>query len=126
MFNPNFVKNLQQALGDNLWLAKSTNYNYRTHLLCQAECLLGTNKAYQYSLVKTSCKKWPKNESDLDYDKYDLLIFKYDANQETLVQQKEGAPMEEEEGTLMKEEGEPKTPLQSTYEEGKELESTNK
>jgi hypothetical protein len=34
--------------------------------------------------------------------------------------------MEEEEGTLMKEEGEPKTPLQSTYEEGKELESTNK
>jgi len=84
------------------------------------------NKAYQYSLVKTSHKKWPENESDLDDDKYDLLIFKYDANQETLVQQKEGAPMEEEEGTLVEKEGEPKTPLQSTYEEGKDLESIDK
>jgi hypothetical protein len=34
MFNPTFVNNLQQALGDNLWLIKSTNYNYKTHLSC--------------------------------------------------------------------------------------------
>lgn len=39
----------------------------------------------QYSLVKVACKKWPKNESDLDDDGYKLLILKYDANQETLV-----------------------------------------
>jgi hypothetical protein len=43
-----------------------------------------------------------------------------------LVQQKEGALVEEEEGTLVEEEGEPKTPLQSAYEEGKDLESTDK
>jgi hypothetical protein len=35
MFDSNFVNNLQQALGDNLWPTKPTNRNYMTHLLCQ-------------------------------------------------------------------------------------------
>jgi hypothetical protein len=51
---------------------------------------LGTNKAYQYSLVETLTKKWPKNESDPKDDKYKLLILKYDANKDTLVEQTEG------------------------------------
>ncbi len=32
------------------------------------------NRVDQYSLVKASHKKWPENESDLDDDKYKLLI----------------------------------------------------
>jgi hypothetical protein len=32
MFDPNFMNNLQQALGDNPWLAKSTNHNYKTRI----------------------------------------------------------------------------------------------
>jgi hypothetical protein len=39
----------------------------------------------QYSLVKAACNKWPKNESDLNGDKYELSILKYNANQEALV-----------------------------------------
>ncbi len=33
MFDPDFMNNLQQALGDNPWLAKSTNHNYKTHIM---------------------------------------------------------------------------------------------
>ncbi len=36
------------------------------------------NKLYQYSLVETSNKKRPENESDLKDDKNELLILKYD------------------------------------------------
>jgi hypothetical protein len=39
-----------------------------------------------------SNKKWPKNESDLEDDEYELPILKYDANQDALVEQKEGTP----------------------------------
>jgi hypothetical protein len=35
MFDSDFMNNLQQALGDNLWPTKLTNRNYMTHLLCQ-------------------------------------------------------------------------------------------
>jgi len=73
MFNVNFVNNLRQVPRDNSWLTEPTNHNYKTNLLCQVEYLLGTNKAYQYSLVETSTKKWPKNESDPE-DEYKLLI----------------------------------------------------
>jgi hypothetical protein len=38
----------------------------------------------QYSLVETTHKKWQKNESDLD--EYELLILKYNANQEALIE----------------------------------------
>jgi len=65
---------------------------------------LGTNRVDQYSLVEVTCKKWLENESDLDDDEYELPILKYNANQEALVEQKEGALLEEEEGK-------PKTPL---------------
>jgi hypothetical protein len=51
---------------------------------------LGTNKPNQYSLVETSNKKWPKNESDLKNDTYELPILEYDANQDALVGHKEG------------------------------------
>jgi hypothetical protein len=42
-------------------------------------------------LVEAACKKWLKNENDLGDDKYELPIKKYDANQEALIEQKEGA-----------------------------------
>jgi hypothetical protein len=58
MFNSDFVNNLRQALGDNPWLAKPTNQNYRTCLLRQEEYLLATNKLEQYSLVDVSNNKW--------------------------------------------------------------------
>jgi hypothetical protein len=89
MFNSDFVNNLQQAPENNLWPIKST---YRTHSVCQVGYLLGMNKTYQYSLVETSNKKWPKNESDPQDNKYELPILIYDANQDALVQQKEGKP----------------------------------
>jgi len=46
MFDVDFVNNLQQVPRNNLWLAKPTNHNYKTFLLCQVEYLLGTNKTY--------------------------------------------------------------------------------
>jgi hypothetical protein len=46
---------------------------------------VGTNIADQYSLIETSHKKWPKNEIDPNDDEYELLILKYDANQDKLV-----------------------------------------
>jgi hypothetical protein len=64
MFDSDFVNNLQQALGNNLWLVELTNYNYRTHLLHQVEYLLGMNKSYQYSMVETLNKRWLENEND--------------------------------------------------------------
>jgi hypothetical protein len=33
MFDLNFMNNLWQTPRDNLWLAKPTNHNYKTHLL---------------------------------------------------------------------------------------------
>ncbi len=49
-------------------------------------------------MVEPSHKKWLENEND---DEYELPILKYDANQDALVEEKEGTLMEEEE---------PKTP----------------
>ncbi len=46
MFDADFVNNLRQVLRDNLWLVEPTNHNYKTHLLCQVEYILGTNKTY--------------------------------------------------------------------------------
>jgi hypothetical protein len=68
-----------------------------THLLCQIEYLLGMNKEKQYSLVEVSCNKWLEKESDLDDDKNELPILKYDANEDALVEYKEETPMDEEE-----------------------------
>ncbi len=62
-----------------------------------------------------SNKKWPKNESDLEDNEYELPILKYDVNQDALVEQKEK--------TLEQEEEEPRTPSQSTFEEGEDLKS---
>jgi hypothetical protein len=47
IFDSVFVNNLRQAPRNNLWLAESTNRNYKTHLLHRAEFLLGKNKTYQ-------------------------------------------------------------------------------
>jgi len=69
-----------------------TNRNYKIHLLRRAKILLGKNKAYQYSLVEMSNKKWPRNESDPKDNECELPIFKYD----TLVEQKERTPEQEE------------------------------
>ncbi len=80
MFEPNFVNNLWQAIGENMWPTKPTNRNYMTRLLCQVDYLLGMNKEKQYSLIEVSRKKWLENESDLDDKKYELLILKYDVN----------------------------------------------
>jgi hypothetical protein len=44
------------------------------------------SRADQYSLVKIPHKKWLENESDLDDDKYEFPISRYDANQESLVE----------------------------------------
>ncbi len=73
------------------------------------------NKVDQYSLIKVSNKKWLENENDLEDDEYELPILKYDANQDTLVEQKEE--------TLEQEEEELRTPSQLAYEEGKDLKS---
>jgi len=71
------------------------------------------NKMNQYSLVELSCKKWPKNENDKNDDACEVPIFKYDANQDALVEKKKGTPLEEE----------LKTPSQLTYEERKDIEN---
>jgi hypothetical protein len=57
IFDSNFVNNLRQTPRKNLWLAELSNCNDRTRLLCRVEFLLGTNKTYQYSLVKLLNKK---------------------------------------------------------------------
>ncbi len=80
MFDLDFVNSLWQAPRDNLWLGEPINQNYKTHLLHQAEYLLGTSKANQCSLVEAAHKKWPNNENDLDDDEYELPILKYNAN----------------------------------------------
>jgi hypothetical protein len=64
MFDLDFVNTLRQALRDNLWPLEPINQDYRTCLLGQVEYLLGTNKAEKYSLVKTTHKKWLKNEKE--------------------------------------------------------------
>jgi hypothetical protein len=74
MFDMDFVNNLRQVHGDNLWPIELINCNYNTRLLCQVKYLLGVKKADQYSLVETSNMKWPTNESDLEDDKYELPI----------------------------------------------------
>jgi hypothetical protein len=53
MFDSTFVNDLQQVLGDNLWLAKPTNHNSKTCLLHQSKYLLGMNKPDQYSIEET-------------------------------------------------------------------------
>jgi len=74
MFDLIFVNNLQPIPSDIPWPIESTNYNHRTHLLRQAKYFLGMNRVDQYSLIKASCKKWLKNEIDLNDNEYELLI----------------------------------------------------
>ncbi len=69
--------------------------------------------------MKHHAKNVQKNESDIDDDKYELLILKYDANHDALVEQKEGTPKAKEE----EEEEDPKTPSQLASKEGKNLEN---
>ncbi len=49
---------------------------------------IGDEKPTQYSLVETLNKKWPKNESNSEDDKYELPILKCGANQCALVKHK--------------------------------------
>ncbi len=76
VFGLDFVNNLWQALGDNMWPTKPTNYNYKTCLLCQVKYLLGMNKTKQYSLVETLHKKWLENESDFRWQQIWVAYFK--------------------------------------------------
>jgi hypothetical protein len=88
----------------------------------------------QYSLVGATHKKWQENGSDLYDNEYELLILKYDANHETLVEQIEGTQVEEEGGTPMEEEGripvededELKTQSKLALKEGKDKNNTCK
>jgi hypothetical protein len=57
-----------------------------TCLLHKAKYLLGMSIVDQYSLVEASCKKWLKNENDLDNNKYELFILKYNVNHDALVE----------------------------------------
>jgi hypothetical protein len=123
---PVFMNNLQKSYDNNLWPIEPTNYNYKTHLLQQVEYLLGPNRTKQYSWWKPHTKKWPKNASDLGNDGYELPTLKYNANQDKLVEQKEETPKDEEEGTQMEEEKEPKTPTQSASKEGEDSKSLDK
>jgi hypothetical protein len=75
---------------------------------------VGDEQSGPIFIGRSHTQEMAKNEIDLDDNKYELPILKYDANQEALVKQKERALVEEEEGTLVEEEGEPKTPSQST------------
>lgn len=84
------------------------------------------NGAKQYSLVEASSQKWLENGSVPNVDEYELFISKYDANQDQLIEQKGETLEEEEEGVVLEETKEPKTPSQSAYEEGEDLESSNK
>jgi hypothetical protein len=87
---------------------------------------IGTKQSKAIFMVEASRKKWPKNASDLGNDEYELPTLKYNANQDKLVEQKGKTPKDEEEGTQMEEEKEPKTPTQSTSEEGKDSKSLDK
>jgi hypothetical protein len=55
----------------------------------------------QYSLVKASCKKRLKNEINPNDNEYELLILKYNANQDKLVEHKGETLEEEEDGTIV-------------------------
>jgi hypothetical protein len=48
MFDPYFVKNLQQAPRDKSWPIELINHNYMTFLLHQIKYMLGTSRTNQY------------------------------------------------------------------------------
>jgi len=50
----------------------------------------------QYALRETSWNKWPEYVSDLEKNEYELLILKYNANEDAHVAEKEGNLVEEE------------------------------
>ncbi len=51
---------------------------------------MGTNHPKQYTLIEASQKKLPKNANDPKDNKYELLVLKYDANEDALVVEKNG------------------------------------
>ncbi len=61
--------------------------------------MLRTNHLEQYALIETSQHKCPENANDPKNEKHELLILKYNANQDALIVGKEGNPMEEERET---------------------------
>ncbi len=48
-----------------------------------------TNCLEQYTLIEASWKKWPKNANDPKDNEYELLVLKYDANEDALVAKKD-------------------------------------
>ncbi len=79
MFDENFLNSLLQPPRNNPWPTHSTNRNYKTQLLRQSNYLLGFMFPNKYSLEITINKKWPKNQSDPEEDKYEsptLVYFK--------------------------------------------------
>jgi hypothetical protein len=77
MFDGDFFNSLLQLPVDNLWLAHSTNRNYRTQLLRQSNYLLGFVSLNKYSFEITINKKWLENQSDLKENEYESPTFVY-------------------------------------------------
>jgi len=77
MFDGDFFNSLLQLPGDNLWLAHSTNQNYRTQLLRQSNYLLGFVFSNKYSFEITINKKWLENQSDMKENEYESPTFVY-------------------------------------------------
>ncbi len=81
MFNQIFVNNLQPTFDDNPWPTKLKNHKP----IYYTKQNIYWGRTQHANIVETSHKKWPKNESDPNDDEYELLILKYDANQDKLV-----------------------------------------
>jgi hypothetical protein len=88
MFKSKFLSNLQQPLGDNPWLANSTNRIFRTRFLRQCDYLLRFNAPKK---IKSILKKsWPRNDANAnaneDDDPYEAPIFAYSKVMDQLVE----------------------------------------
>ncbi len=70
MFDKDFLNNLLQHSGDNLWPTHPTNQNYRIWLLKYFDYPLGFVYLNKYSLEMAINKKWPKNQRGMEEDEY--------------------------------------------------------
>jgi len=89
MFKSKFLSNLQQPLGDNPWLANSTNRIFRIRFHRQCDYLLRFNapKKKKNSILK---KNWLRNDANAnaneDDDPYEAPIFVYNRVMDQLVE----------------------------------------
>lgn len=85
MFDEDFLNNLLQLLGENLWLAHPTNQNYKTWLKKQSYYLLEFLFSNKYYLEIVINKKWPNNQSDLKENEYESPTLTYCRETNTMV-----------------------------------------